>query len=277
VKTIKFKTLFTRFLAMFVALIITIQALNYIALLGMPFSLINSWIIFILIGAVAGAGSLFFSRLMADNLKKSLVQLMEGVRSVESGQKDDPIDLGREDEFADLAEALNNLIDRDKAIRHANEDALTGLANRRYLMQRLEKLLAQDRELTVMFIDLDGFKPINDTYGHDAGDEALRMVAERLLACTREHDVVCRLGGDEFVLVFNGLVDEDVLKERGDKVLEMLGTPMWIDGNRIRMGGSIGIAVAPKDGKDAETILNASDEAMYAAKQGGKNAYRFYS
>lgn len=217
------------------------------------------------------------AKLSSKRLKKSISRLVTAVRAVEHGEKREPLSFPRGSIFFDLAESMNALIDRDKAVRDANEDPLTGLANRRYLTQRLERLLEQKVPLAVMFIDLDGFKPINDKYGHDVGDEALRMVSDRLGACIRESDVLSRIGGDEFIILFTGLEDEEVLKERADKVLEMVRTPMWISGNRVRMGASVGISVAPKDGEDVETIINAADESMYAAKQGGKNAYRFYS
>lgn len=273
----KFKSLFVRFLGVLITLTILIQAVNFLAIHLMPY---GTKFVFIplFIAFVFGCGAAFYlARYLSDDIKTVLKRLINGARAAENGEKGDPINLGRHDEFEALAEAINGLMDRDKAIRDANEDPLTGLANRRYIMQRLDYFIDQKVPLAVMFIDLDGFKPINDEYGHDAGDEALKIVAERMTACTRESDIVARIGGDEFIILFKGLEDEEVLKGRADKVLEIVGTPMWIDGNRIRMGASIGISIYPKDGEDSESIVNASDEAMYAAKQGGKNAYRFYS
>jgi len=128
-----------------------------------------------------------------------------------------------------------------------------------------------------MFLDLDGFKPINDTYGHDVGDNILIEVAKRLGSCVREQDVICRLGGDEFVLLFPGLVDREVLIQRADRVLAQINEPYWIGDNRVTMGVSIGISIGPADGKTGEALLTASDEAMYTAKKTGKNQYTFYS
>lgn len=236
-----------------------------------------SWLPFVAGLVVGVASAAAIAKLHSTSLNKTVRKLVSAVRAVEQGEKREPLALPKHSIFYGLAESMNALIDRDKAVRDANEDPLTGLANRRYLTQRLERLLEQKVPLAVMFIDLDGFKPINDKYGHDVGDEALRMVSDRLGACIRESDVLSRIGGDEFIILFTGLEDEEVLKERGDKVLEMVRTPMWISGNRVRMGASIGISVSPKDGEDVETIINAADESMYAAKQGGKNAYRFYS
>lgn len=273
----KFQSLFVRFLAVMVTLTILVQAVNYLAIHLTPYGTKFVFVPLTTAFVVGCAFSFYFARYLSDDIKGVLKRLINGARAAENGEKGDPINLARHDEFEALAEAINGLMDRDKAIRDANEDPLTGLANRRYIMQRLDYFIDQEVPLAVMFIDLDGFKPINDEYGHDAGDEALKIVAERMTACTRESDIVARIGGDEFIILFKGLEDEEVLKGRADKVLEMVGTPMWIDGNRLRMGASIGIAIYPKDGEDSESIVNASDEAMYAAKQGGKNAYRFYS
>jgi diguanylate cyclase (GGDEF)-like protein len=227
--------------------------------------------------AAAIAISFVIAKILAKNTVKPIQEIIAVARTIENGQKPGFITLDRKDEFADLADGINKLTDRDKAIRDANEDPLTGLANRRYLMQRLEGALEHKQKVALVFMDLDGFKPINDDFGHDVGDEALRTIADRLNACIRETDVLCRLGGDEFVILFSGLTDRKSLTERADKILELIGMPMWISGNRIRMGASLGIACSPEDGKDAETLINAADESMYAAKQGGKNAYRFYS
>lgn len=217
------------------------------------------------------------AKILSRSTLSPINKFLDVARIIESGQKPAMITLKRQDEFAELAEGINQLTDRDKAIRDANEDPLTGLANRRYLMQRLETALEAKQSVALVFMDLDGFKPINDDFGHDVGDEALRTIADRLNACVRENDVLCRLGGDEFVIMFTGLTERKALTERADKVLELIGMPMWISGNRIRMGASLGIACAPEDAKDAEALINAADESMYAAKQGGKNAYRFYS
>lgn len=262
---------------LFVAFIVIVQALNYVAIMITPYGTAYAFTPLIIVALVAAGLAYVFAGFISSDINDLLKDLLAGLRAAEQGDKTDLIHLNRKDEFSKLADAINTLLDRDKAVLEANTDPLTGLANRRYLMQRLERLVSQNIPLSVMFIDLDGFKPINDDYGHDVGDEALKIVSERMGACIRESDVLCRLGGDEFVILFTGLSDPEVLKGRGDKVLEMVGTPMWIDGNRLRMGASIGIASYPKDGADAEAVLNASDEAMYAAKQGGKNAYRFYS
>jgi diguanylate cyclase (GGDEF)-like protein len=274
---LKIQSLFIRFIGVFIAFVLILQAFNYIAISLTPYGMRFLWAPLSVSAILVACVAFYFARYLSDDFKDTIRKLISCARAVEHGEKRDPLILSRKDEFVPLADAINNLMNRDKAIRDANEDPLTGLANRRYIMQRLDTYVDQKVPLAVMFIDLDGFKPINDEYGHDAGDEALKIVAERMTACTRESDIVSRIGGDEFIILFKGLEDEEVLKERADKVLEMVGTPMWIDGNRIRMGASIGISMFPKDATDSEAIVNCADEAMYAAKQGGKNAYRFYS
>ena len=273
----QFKTVFTRYLALFSMFILIAQGLNFFAIHFTPYGTAYAWLPLLAVTFILTGIAYLFSKSISDDTNGFIKLICGGLKAAEKGEKADLIRIHRQDEFRGLVESINNVLDSDQAVKEANEDALTGLANRRYLMQRLERLLAQGVPLAVMFIDLDGFKPINDEYGHDVGDEALKIASERMGACIRESDIVSRIGGDEFVILFTGLSDEDVLRNRGDKVLEMVGTPMWIDGNRLRMGASIGISVYPKDAKDAEGLLNAADEAMYAAKQGGKNAYRFYS
>lgn len=276
-KAFQFANTFMRYMMLLVAFVLLLQPLNYMAIVLTPYGTDFAFLPIFIVSVLGFGLSYLFARYISDDINTMIKKLLAGLRAAEQGDKTDLIHLSRKDEFHKLADAINNLLDRDKAVLEANTDPLTGLANRRYLMQRLERFVSQRVPLSLMFIDLDGFKPINDEYGHDAGDEALKIVSERMGACIRENDILCRLGGDEFVILFTGLSDQDVLKGRGDKVLEMVGTPMWIDGNRLRMGASIGISIFPKDGEDAESVLNAADEAMYAAKQGGKNAYRFYS
>lgn len=184
---------------------------------------------------------------------------------------------------ASLAVAVNRLVqgpskEKEKVQKQADTDALTGLLNRRGLIKAMDDTIGAGRkEISVMFLDLDGFKPINDTYGHDVGDQILIEVAKRLRNCVRDDDIVCRLGGDEFVLMFDGLVSKQGLENRAAKVLERINEPYWIQDNRVTMGVSVGIAVGPADGETGDALLNASDEAMYAAKKTGKNQFTFYS
>lgn len=217
------------------------------------------------------------SKAIVWDMNTTLEPAKDAIHQIAQGNKPQPLTTKRKDELGEFIEVVNEMMGGHKAVKEANSDPLTGLANRRHLEQRLDEEAKKGTPLSLIFIDLDGFKPINDTYGHEAGDIALKMVAERLGTCVRDHDVLCRLGGDEFVVLLIGLNDREVIKARGDKIIELVNQPYWIDNHRIKMGASLGIAIGPDDGKTGEAILAAADEAMYAAKQGGKNAYRFYS
>jgi diguanylate cyclase (GGDEF)-like protein/PAS domain S-box-containing protein len=163
----------------------------------------------------------------------------------------------------------------------ASHDALTGLFNRSMFSQRLQQALAQaqrhERQLAVLFIDLDGFKTINDTLGHDAGDVLLADLAVRLRECMREGDTLGRMGGDEFVVLIEGYREDTQLLEVARKVIETVAQPFLLRDTSSSVTASIGIATFPQDGHDATELLKNADIAMYRAKEQGKNAFRFYS
>ena len=154
----------------------------------------------------------------------------------------------------------------------ALHDALTGLPNRAQFNALLESLCAQpgDGPHAVLFLDLDGFKPINDTLGHEAGDEALKIAAHRLRHSLAAGDFVARLGGDEFVAICHDIANSDAALAIGNRLLAAIAQPMTLLGTPSRMGASIGIALLPQHGHSATEILTAADHAMYAAKRGGK-------
>jgi two-component system cell cycle response regulator len=159
----------------------------------------------------------------------------------------------------------------------ALHDALTGLPNRRILMDRLTFAITHahrnKHSMAVMYLDLDGFKQINDTLGHDAGDTLLIMVAARMVAAVRQEDTVVRLGGDEFVIVLWELSHDDGVTKPVLKVIEAVSQPYVIDGNTISITTSIGISIYPTHGEDAETLMKSADLALYEAKRTGKNDY----
>ncbi len=159
----------------------------------------------------------------------------------------------------------------------ALHDALTGLANRVLFFDRLNSAItAAHRKggvFALLYLDLDDFKPINDTYGHEAGDLALRSVAERLRDCVRESDTVARLGGDEFIMLVNDTFDEVAAVTVAEKAMTALTRPLPIEGCTHLLGGSIGIALYPRHGEDADSLMRHADAAMYAAKRLGKNRY----
>jgi diguanylate cyclase (GGDEF)-like protein/PAS domain S-box-containing protein len=160
-------------------------------------------------------------------------------------------------------------------------DALTGLPNRRLFNDRLGIAMAQARRyrhrLAVVFVDLDRFKPVNDTLGHSAGDELLKAVADRLGSCVRQGDTVARLAGDEFTLLLPGIhFTEDVAKV-SRKLVEAMSQPFKIRGRDLLISASGGISIYPDDAKDAETLLANADIAMYRAKQQGRGTFENYS
>lgn len=164
--------------------------------------------------------------------------------------------------------------------RLAHEDALTGLPNRRLLEDRLRQALARTRRhggcVALLLIDLDGFKRINDHYGHQAGDEVLAQVARRLLDCVRSVDTVSRIGGDEFVILLDEPAHPADAERVAQTLLGVVAEPILFGVHRLRVGASIGISVAPQDSIDAETLLHCADAAMYRAKQSGRGAWQRY-
>lgn len=148
-------------------------------------------------------------------------------------------------------------------------DALTGLPGRALLLEEAEKSITQGGPFAVLFLDLDGFKPVNDTYGHAAGDALLVQVAQRLRAATRPVDVVGRFGGDEFVLLCQGMTGQDAYTV-ADRILHDLSRPFDLDGHTVRIGVSIGLAVPGPDTADAAALIRHADLALYRAKGGGR-------
>ncbi len=161
----------------------------------------------------------------------------------------------------------------------ATHDDLTGLANRILLKDRLNTAITfhqrQKLLIAVLFIDLDGFKNINDNYGHDVGDELLIEVATRLKGCVRESDTVVRFGGDEFVLLLTGLHNQDEAAYVADKVLKLIQQPMQLSAVNATIGCSIGIAMYPADGDSDSELVKVADSLMYNVKAAGKNHYIF--
>jgi len=165
--------------------------------------------------------------------------------------------------------------------RMAEYDSLTGLANRHRMNRRLDSILAAFRSArracALMMLDLDRFKYVNDTMGHPAGDELLRQVAERLRNIVGDRGEIGRLGGDEFQVILPDLDDRGKLGELAGKIIQIVSQPYPIDGKRAIIGTSVGVAVAPYDGLGTDEITRASDLALYAAKNGGRGQFRFYS
>ncbi len=208
------------------------------------------------------------------------------LRALQSGAKDfisKPFDL------AEVLMRVHNMLEvrlLHEATRNhgkmlealALTDPLTGLANRRLLAERLSTAIVHARRnnstMAVVYLDLDGFKQINNTLGHGAGDLLLKMVAARLTATVREEDTVARLGGDEFVIMLWHITSPDDATTVALKVIQAVTQPYVLDGQTVRVTTSAGIGVYPIHGEDADTLMKCADLAMYEAKRAGKNAYR---
>lgn len=164
--------------------------------------------------------------------------------------------------------------------RRANYDELTGLPNRRLFMDRLKQTLERAARhshcLAVLFIDLDEFKPVNDQYGHQTGDELLKQVAARMNLCLRGEDTVARQGGDEFVVMLGTVNSETEALGVAEKLLAALHAPFLIEGHTINIGASIGLALYPQHGDKADTLIERADAAMYAAKSAGRHTVRLH-
>jgi diguanylate cyclase (GGDEF)-like protein len=171
-------------------------------------------------------------------------------------------------------DARRAALERDTLHSLAHSDPLTGLLNRRGFDDALAGALeraSSERILALYVLDLDGFKPVNDQFGHDVGDELLRMVAQRLRVSMRAGDAVARLGGDEFVVMAEGLTHEAQALDLGRKVLDAFRVPFTLEQQTCSMSATIGYALAPRDASDANTLLKAADSAMYTGKQEGKD------
>lgn len=168
-----------------------------------------------------------------------------------------------------------------KAERLSLYDTLTGLANRRLFMDRLEQAIKDIRrsggKVALLYLDLDRFKDVNDTLGHATGDRLLKQVAERLLTCVRENDTVARLGGDEFSILLLELQDSTDALRVVQKILNVMAQPSSLTGSGNMITASIGITLAPDDGETAEELMRNADMAMYSAKARGKNTYQFFT
>ncbi|HYX66852.1 MAG TPA: EAL domain-containing protein [Burkholderiales bacterium] len=181
-----------------------------------------------------------------------------------------------------VAERTAELEEAKARAQHlADHDALTGLPNRRLLEDRLTQALAlsqrNGKQTAVMFVDLDRFKPINDTLGHAVGDRLLKEISQRLVNQLRIGDTVCRIGGDEFIVVLPQLKRPADTAQVAQKVIDQLSQPVLVDERELIVSCSIGIAVFPDDGRDAETLIRNADAAMYHAKELGRANYQFFT
>jgi diguanylate cyclase len=183
-----------------------------------------------------------------------------------------------------LLRAMHYSIERkryqEELERQANFDGLTGLPNRHLLRDRLKQAVFAQRSVrsvAVVFMDLDHFKVINDSLGHNFGDEVLRHVGERLQSAVRDGDTVARIGGDEFVLILNDQTREDMIFRTMRRITARVSEPMQVGGRELQVSCSAGISLFPQDGPDVQTLLKNADTAMYRAKSQGRNTFQFFT
>lgn len=171
--------------------------------------------------------------------------------------------------------------EHERQLEHiAHYDALTGVPNRVLLADRLSQALARAKRehglMAICYLDLDGFKPVNDNYGHEAGDRVLVEITRRIKEVIREDDTVARLGGDEFVVLLVGMDAPEECVGSLNRLLEAINQPIEVLGHVVKVSASIGVSLYPEDDQDADTLLRHADQAMYLAKQSGKNRYHLY-
>ena len=182
-------------------------------------------------------------------------------------------------EIAEIVEKQVQMRTRE-LFRQANYDALTHLPNRSYFHATLEELVIKAKdaqsEFGLLFLDLDGFKAVNDNLGHPAGDELLRNASARLMSALREGDIVSRIGGDEFVVLLADIAEKETIDCVCERIITEVSRPYWINGNTVEISTSIGISRFPLDGKTSTELVERADQALYVSKQSGRKTHRFY-
>lgn len=170
---------------------------------------------------------------------------------------------------------------QDRMDHLAHHDQLTGLPNRTLFYDRLQQALVlarrREQQLALFYLDLDGFKAVNDRHGHEEGDHLLKMVAQRLASCVRESDTVARMGGDEFTVLLLDPAGAEAAQRVACVILELLSRPFVHEGVTSTLGVSIGISFYPQDGEDPDQLLFRADAAMYQVKNGSKNHFQFWA
>lgn len=238
-------------------------------------------------------GCLVLAGVLARAFTQPLNAMSAAAQGFATGQSVAALPVERPDEIGALARSFQQMRDQitqhltdlegqQEALEHlAQHDMLTGLPNRRLLVAQLEKAMVHARryggEVSVLFIDLDDFKYINDRCGHDSGDRVLKAVADRLLVMMREGDTVARIGGDEFVVLLDAPTTHGQLVAVAEKLVAALKLPVDVDGVEMRVGASIGISRYPHDGQTVSELLATADHAMYAVKADGNGGFRFSS
>ena len=219
-------------------------------------------------------------------IRTGIERLRHGALRVSAGDLDSHIEVRGGDELGELAAVFNDMMkrrrDAEALIRHnAHHDALTGLPNRTLLMDRLDMAMRLARrngdQVALLLLDLDHFKRINDTLGHQVGDGLLLAVTRQLQACVRDVDTVARLGGDEFVVILSGVAGRAALQPIVSKIAQAIATPVTVDSHELMITPSIGGCIFPDDGADTTSLLKYADVAMYHAKAAGRGNMQWFS
>ncbi|WP_404369749.1 putative bifunctional diguanylate cyclase/phosphodiesterase [Sphingomonas sp. MMS24-J45] len=223
------------------------------------------------------------SRRLANDIARPIAALDAAARALEEGNRTE-LSVQSDDEVGRLAHSFNlmsaGIVEREHRITHlAFHDSLTGLPNRINFRQQLDTALTRvskrGESVAILCLDLDGFKGVNNSLGHPVGDALLRQVGQ-LLCGLASDGFVTRLGGDEFAIILDDSADSDRARALAQSILDALCQPLHVDGHQIATGSSIGIAVGPNDGTDADTLLKNADLALYRAKQDGRGVFRFF-
>jgi len=248
---------------------------------------------FMLLIFVALATLLLMRYVIHRSLERPLAALMGQIRKIEKQDysSSDPVDTGDElqaislnvNQLALAVQERENLLEQSRNEQEylSVHDTLTDLPNRRFFSQRLQQSLDSAKrnhsQLAILFLDLDQFKVVNDTLGHDVGDKLLVQVAKRLLPHNSATQTLARIGGDEFNILIEGVQDISELKATVQKYLALFQTPFTCSGLELGISASIGVALYPRDGEDSVTLIKHADLAMYKSKEKGRNNYSFYS
>ncbi len=236
-------------------------------------------LVFLLLGATVLVS---VRRMVADPLRRLQNSLLLNAQA-ESRQ---PLTWRGEDELGDVVTAYNRLLteidQRQRDIHHiAYHDTLTGLPNRRLLEDRLNHAITvaerQGRGIAVLFTDVDNFKVINESLGHEVGDALLKVIADRMVRAVRTMDTVARWGGDEFVVVLENVSGPGEASSVAEKLIDIIGQPITLGDNLLRVGGSIGISLYPQDGRDVTALMKNADLALFEAKGAGRNTLHFFN
>ncbi len=216
------------------------------------------------------------------NLPKKGIRWLEGFSKPERLEDGTTLWNGYIRDITDRKNSENELIEQKNNLDHqAHHDFLTGLPNRILfndrLTQSIEKAKRNNTKVALLFIDLDHFKQINDSLGHDVGDDILKLVTSRLKSSIRDQDTLARLGGDEFTVVIEDLNETQDASLISNKILEILSKPMNVNDNTLYVSSSIGISIYPNDGQSTQNLLKFADSAMYKAKDEGRNNYQYYN